>query len=72
MAKELSERQLKILTFLREYISENRFPLTIREIGEHVGISSTHIVHYNLAILEREDFIDQTCCWLRCLRWQLY
>jgi repressor LexA len=59
MAKELSERQQKILAFLREFIAENRFPPSIRQIGEHVGISSTSVVKYNLDVLERENLIER-------------
>jgi repressor LexA len=59
MAKELSERQQNIMAFLREFISENRFPPTIREIGERVGITSTSVVKYNLDILERENLIER-------------
>ena len=59
MAKELSERQQKILAFLREFIREHRFPPTIRQIGENVGISSTSVVKYNLDVLERENLIER-------------
>ncbi|MDX1523544.1 MAG: hypothetical protein R3264_18095, partial [Anaerolineae bacterium] len=37
----LSERQSKILSFLRTFTLDNGYPPTIREIGEAVGISST-------------------------------
>jgi repressor LexA len=47
------------MAFLREFISENRFPPTIREIGERVGITSTSVVKYNLDILERENLIER-------------
>ena len=59
MARELSERQQKILEFLQEFISENRFPPTIREIGEEVGISSTSVVKYNLDALEKKGHIER-------------
>jgi repressor LexA len=59
MARELSERQQRILEFLQEFISENRFPPTIREIGEEVGISSTSVVKYNLDALERKGHIER-------------
>ncbi len=59
MAKELSERQQKILAFLREFIRENRFPPSIRQIGENVGISSTSVVKYNLDVLERKNLIER-------------
>jgi len=59
MAHELSERQQKILEFLQEFISDHRFPPTIREIGRAAGISSTSVVKYNLEALERKGFIQR-------------
>jgi len=53
----LSERQRNILRFVENFISENEYPPTIREIGEAVGISSTSVVNYNLEVLEREGYI---------------
>ncbi len=53
----LSERQKRILGFIRDYLAERRFPPTIREIGESVGISSTSVVTYNLDALERKGLI---------------
>jgi repressor LexA len=57
MAKELTERQQNMVNFIKEFIVENQFPPTIREIGEQVGISSTSVVKYNLDVLERKGFI---------------
>lgn len=59
MAKDLSERQEKILEFIGEFIRENQFPPTIREIGDKVGISSTSVVKYNLDALERKGLIER-------------
>lgn len=59
MAKDLSIRQEKILDFIQEFFEENRFPPTIREIGQSVGISSTSVVKYNLDILERRGLIER-------------
>ncbi len=53
----LSERQQKILEFIRDFTSENGYPPTIREIGAAVGISSTSVVNYNLDILQSEGYI---------------
>jgi len=53
----LSERQQRILSFIRQYTAEKHYPPTIREIGQAVGISSTSVVNYNLNILEREGYI---------------
>lgn len=53
----LSKRQEKILRFVREFVREQQFPPTIREIGEKVGISSTSVVNYNLDALEKKGHI---------------
>ncbi|MBE7469526.1 MAG: repressor LexA [Anaerolineae bacterium] len=53
----LSERQSKILSFLKTFTLDNGYPPTIREIGEAVGISSTSVVNYNLDALQRGGFI---------------
>jgi repressor LexA len=55
----LSERQRKILQFIVNFVNENEFPPTIREIGEQVGISSTSVVNYNLAKLEELGLISR-------------
>lgn len=59
MAKDLSQRQEKILDVIREFLDEHRFPPTIREIGERVGISSTSVVKYNLDALQRRGLIER-------------
>ena len=53
----LSERQKRMLEFIRSYSAKNRYPPTIREIGQAVGISSTSVVNYNLNALQRGGHI---------------
>jgi len=53
----LSERQNKILEFLKIFTLDNGYPPTIREIGKAVGISSTSVVNYNLDALQRGGYI---------------
>jgi len=52
MPQKLSERQVKILAFIEEFLQDNGYPPTIREIGKAVRISSTSVVKYNLEKLE--------------------
>ncbi len=59
MAQELSERQVKMVEFIREFIADHHFPPTIREIGSKVGIPSTSVVKYNLDILQKKGLIDR-------------
>ena len=59
MGEHLSERQQSILRFLREYVEENGYPPSIREIGAAAGISSTSVVSYNLKRLEEKGYIGR-------------
>ncbi|RME77739.1 MAG: transcriptional repressor LexA [Chloroflexi bacterium] len=56
---KLTERQSKILSFIRAFSRENGYPPTIREIGKAVGISSTSVVNYNLEALQRAGLITR-------------
>ena len=53
----LSERQVRMLEFIRAYLEEHSYPPTIREIGKAVGIPSTSVVKYNLERLQEKGFI---------------
>lgn len=53
----LSERQRRILEFIKSFSLDSGYPPTIREIGEAVDISSTSVVNYNLNALQKEGFI---------------
>lgn len=58
-SKGLGERHQKILEFLQEYQRENKYPPSIREIGEKTGISSTSVVNYYLDQLEKKGMIER-------------
>lgn len=58
-SKGLGERHQKILNFLSDYQRENRYPPSIREIGEKTGISSTSVVNYYLDQLEKKGLIHR-------------
>jgi len=53
----LSSRQKRMMAFMREFIAENGYPPSIREIGAAAAISSTSVVNYNLRILEKTGLI---------------
>lgn len=58
-SKGLGERHQKILEFLQDYQRENKYPPSIREIGEKTGISSTSVVNYYLDQLEKKGMIER-------------
>jgi len=55
--KELSRRQQSILDFISNFLDENDYPPTIRDIQRELMISSTSVVDYNLKILEGRSLI---------------
>src|SRR5207253_10346077 len=55
--RALSDRQQRMLQFIRQYVSEHGRPPTVREIGLAVGISSTSVVDYTLRTLERDGHL---------------
>jgi repressor LexA len=57
MRKELTARQRKILEYIRAQVIDRGHPPTIREIGEHFGISSTNGVRTHIAALIKKGFI---------------
>ncbi len=59
MANTLSSRQQNILKFIISFSEENKFPPSIREIGEKVGISSTSVVNYNLTKLQEMELVNR-------------
>ena len=58
-SKGLGERHQRILDFLEEYQRANKYPPSIREIGEKTGITSTSVVNYYLDQLEKRGMIER-------------
>ena len=58
-SKGLGERHQRILDFLQVYQRENKYPPSIREIGEKTGITSTSVVNYYLDQLEKMGKIER-------------
>ena len=59
MSKNLTERQEHILAFIEEYIKENSYPPTLREIGNQFGIVSTFGVQRHLDALNKKGFLNK-------------
>ena len=65
---KLSERRMKMLAFIAEYVVEHNYPPTIRDIGNACDISSTSVVKYNLTKLEQAKLIKREKDVSRALR----
>ena len=55
----LSNRQQRIIEFIRQFWADKGYPPTIRDIVYGCEVSSTSVVNYNLNILEREGYIKR-------------
>ena len=59
MKRPLSKRQQTILSYIQEFVIDNNFPPTVRDIQMGCEISSTSVVDYNLQILQREGYLQR-------------
>lgn len=57
--KSLTERQRVALTYIREQVSAHGSSPTIREIGEHMGISSTNAVRQHITALIKKGYLKK-------------
>lgn len=57
MKKQLTDRQEDILNFIYQFLEENGYPPTLREIGKKFDISSTFGVKRHLDALEKKGHL---------------
>ncbi|GMQ64865.1 transcriptional repressor LexA [Vallitalea maricola] len=57
MSNDLSEKQIKILNFIKSEILNKGYPPAVREICDAVGLKSTSTVHGHLERLEKKGII---------------
>jgi repressor LexA len=59
LTQELTDRQIRILNYIRDVSKKRNYPPSVREIGEAVGLSSSSTVHNHLNQLERRGLIKR-------------
>ena len=59
LTEQLSDRQTRILDYIRYVTKTRNYPPSVREIGEAVGLSSSSTVHNHLNQLERRGLIHR-------------
>jgi len=57
IAKELTERQIKVLRYIEKAVATSGYPPTIREIGNAFGDKSTNGVNDHLRALMRKGYL---------------
>lgn len=57
--KDITSRQQQVLDFFAEFIKENGFPPTVREVGEHFQIS-LRAVQDHIAALQKKGYLSKS------------
>jgi len=57
--KKLSEKQKRILEYIAEATAAQGYPPSVREIGKHVGLSSSSSVHAQLIKLREKGYLEK-------------
>ena len=57
--KGITDRQKEVLTYITSYTQENSFPPTVRDIGDHFGIS-LRAVQDHINALQKKGYLAQT------------
>lgn len=58
-AQPLTQRQSRMLAFIRDFTAGNPYPPTLREIAGGCNITSTSVVDYNLRRLEAGEYLTR-------------
>lgn len=59
MTKTVSSKQLEVLQYIYNTVSDRGYPPTVREIGAAVNLSSTSTVHGHLSRLEKKGLLER-------------
>ena len=58
--KKITEKQNRILNYISDYIKNNGYSPSIRDIAKEVGIKSTSTIAGHLDRLEKKGLIERT------------
>ena len=56
--KKISDKQQRILEYIKEYSLEHGYPPSVREIGAEMGLRSPSTVHAHLKKLQEADWLE--------------
>ena len=57
--KNLTDKQKRILEYITEATIQQGYPPSVREIGKHVGLSSSSSVHAQLIKLREKGYLEK-------------
>ncbi|CEN21240.1 transcriptional repressor LexA [Paraclostridium sordellii] len=59
MYLDLTNKQIKILEFIKDMLSQKGYPPTVRELCSHLELKSTSTIHSHLNKLEKSGYIKR-------------
>lgn len=59
MESNLTEKQQRLLKYIKSYTSSRSYPPSLREMADHMGIRSLSGVHQQLSVLQRKGYIER-------------
>jgi len=66
--ESLTARQFEVLSYLNEFIQENGYPPTLKEVGAYFGIQNPNAIRNHLLALEKKGYISKGADRSRALR----
>ena len=66
--KKITEKQMRVLAYVKEQIKKNGYAPSVREICQALGLKSTSTVHGYLARLEKKGLIQKAALKPRTIR----
>ena len=59
MKKGLTQKQVKVLNFIKNYIDEYSYSPSYEEIKKHIGLASKSGVHNHIILLSERNWITR-------------
>lgn len=63
----LTKKQKEVLTVIKKFYAENKYPPSVRQIGEIIGINSPATIHVHLKGLVEKDMLREILMVIRRL-----
>ena len=60
MGEQLTKRQRQILDFITDFTNDNSYAPSLREIGDHFGLSSPATIHAHIEALQKKGLLKKS------------
>ena len=57
--RRLTEFKARVLDYIEDFYKQNKYPPSLREVGEHVGSDSTSSIKYAMEMLAEDGYLTK-------------